>query len=71
MAKQATNQTVIALALVLVLLVIGGTFMILQGIREIKRENARPTMVYITPPVPSGSGQVTLYVINPQNPGPP
>ncbi len=56
MGKSTSNQTVVVLALILVLIVIGGTFLVMQEVRKLSKGNHQ----YGT------QGKVSVYVITPQ-----
>ena len=65
MAKSVSNQTVVVLALLLVLLVIGETFLILQELRTLESKMAnRPRIPAAQPPGSAATtGQVTMFVV--------
>ena len=71
MEKGVSNQTVVTLALILVLLVIGGTYLVLQEVRDVQQELAKGKLSaqVAAPVLRSGStGEVTVYVIAAQQP---
>lgn len=67
MAKQVSQQVVVVLALLLALLIIGGTFLTLQELRSIEqRMEQREGQISVEQPTPPRStgttGEVTLFV---------
>lgn len=71
MERGVSNQVVVTLALVLVLLVIGGTYLVLQEVRSVQQELAKGNQVsvnVIPPPRSASTGEVTVFVITPAQP---